>query len=1040
MSRSLLAGALVLLSLSAVGQPAFPGVQSRQQYAEALAAARKRNDVPQQAVAALLLGLADVAAHDEVAARTHLEESSRLFVSAGDHFGAWISLLAVAELQKGTLDYDAAIATYDSALGVLTKAALPGEKFSIEHLQGIGGFFGLGQMPMPQGLPQEIFKPILLLFADVVTRDGYGSALMEAGQLTKAETELMRAQQEAAMFGGFFDITLAAHIGDLRRRQWRLDEARAAYAQALRAVSLLPPFAAKDDILRTNLLGEMAGLELVSGRTAEALAWNDQALALARAAKSARREASVMRDRAGLLSRAKRFEAALRTYDEAAALASTAGAHGLHGSILRDVAMLSMIRGKYGTAATQLDDAIRLFQKEGDLDGESSAWSLLSDVYTLMDLRPNAILASEKATELAHRSGARASILGAELTSTARRFFAGLATGADLSETLARVASSPEGLALAMPADDVFSQLMCELTGSTSLSAFPGTEQVTSVMNSTRALLEARTLMQQRRFTDARAVLVRALSTNPGGDFAAGLLVSMGMTWAMEGNFDEAAEALTEAADTVETTLDDLRVEEMLSGYLDSRGVYFELLIHVLLRQGRVREAFEVSERARARALLRLLANSRLEATRGVDAQLVHEAEALRIELADAEQNAITGAPRKRLGQVRERYEALLTRIKTSSPEYASLTEAAPLKLDDIQREIPSGTTLISYFVTKWGVNVWLIDSRGLRFVPLPEGAVAVAEAKCWAERIGSPRGVAAVGTEPPCRADVGPEDVYRALFAPLRASIATRRLLIVAHGPLHYVPFAALRNPETGRYVVEDFTLMYAPSASTLRFLRAKETPVAGHALVFGDPATTGLTGLPHAEEEAAHVAEALNTFPLIGDEAMESRLYALQQEIDLLHIAAHGSYDADHPLFSRIALAPGEGRDGNLEVHEIFGELDLTGVNLVVLAACESGVGKGSAGDDVVGLTRALFYAGTPGVVATLWKVRDDATAEIMNEFYCRLRAGDTAAEALRAAQLAMLHGGRFSAPADWAGVALYGDPLGRWDTSTRSPQAGQ
>ncbi|MBV9497508.1 MAG: CHAT domain-containing protein, partial [Acidobacteria bacterium] len=154
--------------------------------------------------------------------------------------------------------------------------------------------------------------------------------------------------------------------------------------------------------------------------------------------------------------------------------------------------------------------------------------------------------------------------------------------------------------------------------------------------------------------------------------------------------------------------------------------------------------------------------------------------------------------------------------------------------------------------------------------------------------------------------------------------------------------------------------------------------------------------------------MAAALRSQPLPGAAAKESVLHQLEGKVDLVHIAAYGYYEPEAPLFSRIALAAGDGSDGDLQVHEILSDLDLTGVNLVVLSACQSAVGKDSGGDDVVGLTRALLYAGTPGVVSTLWNIDDDRAAGVlMCAFYQQILRGASVAEALRFAQLQLLHG---------------------------------
>jgi CHAT domain-containing protein len=254
--------------------------------------------------------------------------------------------------------------------------------------------------------------------------------------------------------------------------------------------------------------------------------------------------------------------------------------------------------------------------------------------------------------------------------------------------------------------------------------------------------------------------------------------------------------------------------------------------------------------------------------------------------------------------------------------------------------------------------------------------------------------------------------------------------LIIVPHGALHYLSFAAFRDPRTSRYLIDDYTITYAPSASALPFMRDKETPMKGKALVIGAPAGVS-PELPGALREALFVGARLHSVPKLGAAAKESLLYHLNGGVDLIHIATHGFYDADSPLFSGLALAEGDGNDGKLEVHEILSDVDLTGVNLVVLSACETALGRDGAGDEIVGLTRALLYAGTPGVISTLWEIDDSAALALMSDFYRHFISGDSAADALRHAQLHLLHG-NYPDPREWAAFTLNGDPQGRWPSA--------
>ena len=153
---------------------------------------------------------------------------------------------------------------------------------------------------------------------------------------------------------------------------------------------------------------------------------------------------------------------------------------------------------------------------------------------------------------------------------------------------------------------------------------------------------------------------------------------------------------------------------------------------------------------------------------------------------------------------------------------------------------------------------------------------------------------------------------------------------------------------------------------------------------------------------------------------DATEAKAKKLLPTVGIIHFATHGELSETDPLSSAVLLVPGEGEDGRLEVREVFG-LDLH-AKLVVLSACETGLGKLSRGDEVVGLQRAFLYAGTPAVVTTLWKVDDKATYDLIRAFYTRLEKVGTV-EALRQAQLETI--ATYPHPYQWAAFNLTGAP---------------
>jgi len=261
---------------------------------------------------------------------------------------------------------------------------------------------------------------------------------------------------------------------------------------------------------------------------------------------------------------------------------------------------------------------------------------------------------------------------------------------------------------------------------------------------------------------------------------------------------------------------------------------------------------------------------------------------------------------------------------------------------------------------------------------------------------------------------------LYRRLLEPARAAIRGDRLVIIPHGVLHYLPWGALRSP-AGRWVIEDFTLATLPSASVLRYLPDKDAGVLDGALAVGNPdAGTGLD-LRWAEREARVVRDRGHAVTLLlRDQATEAEVKRRLETVGLIHFATHAELDEADPLASALLLVPGGGEDGRLEVRELL-RLDLH-ARLIVLSACETGLGRRSRGDELVGLLRAFLYAGTTALITTLWKIDDRVSYELVRAFYDRLeRAG--AGGALREAQLETMRS--HPHPFGWAAFALTGSP---------------
>jgi CHAT domain-containing protein/Tfp pilus assembly protein PilF len=553
---------------------------------------------------------------------------------------------------------------------------------------------------------------------------------------------------------------------------------------------------------------------------------------------------------------------------------------------------------------------------------------------------------------------------------------------------------------------------------------------------------------------------------------------------------------------------------DVKAGFRASFADLYRGFLELLLARGEPGRAFHVLERSRAQGFLALLAERdlvfaadlppELESERRRLAALYDRAQA-RLASAEGEEAPELAAELRRL---LAEHQALLAKIRAASPRFAALRYPEPLDAAGARAALEPGTALLAYSLGGETSHLFVLTrSRGLSELELPVGReelrreVEGFRALVQDVRPGSPRRRALAA---------GGRRLYELLLAPAEEIVAPEaRLLIVPEGPLHLLPWAALRRPgEEGpssepaaETHLVDWKPIHLALSATVYAEVTKTRPAAApsdaapttvgaggeaegtHLFrvgVFGDPrygapaeparptASAGRPGegakagvpagggrppevggdpargaaagrgcrlepLPATRGEAAEVGrlwgDGARVF--LGEEATEERVKVVAPEVEVLHLAAHGCLDERFPLNSALALTlpgePAEGHDnGLLQAWEIFEGMRLD-ADLVVLSACDSALGKELAGEGLLGLTRAFQYAGARSVVASLWQVPDQATAELMVRFHRHLREGLAKAEALRAAQAELASGAagtEAQAPYFWAGFQVFGD----------------
>ncbi|HEX6718252.1 MAG TPA: CHAT domain-containing protein [Pyrinomonadaceae bacterium] len=437
----------------------------------------------------------------------------------------------------------------------------------------------------------------------------------------------------------------------------------------------------------------------------------------------------------------------------------------------------------------------------------------------------------------------------------------------------------------------------------------------------------------------------------------------------------------------------------------------------------------------------------------------------------------------KEIRELRAAYNQTESQLRAQSPRYADLVSAQFVKLKDVQSELrDENTRLVEFSLGTEKSYAWVVSSSSIKGYELPKRAVLEETILRVNEFLTARQPVNGESvSEYQRRVEVAetqywPEaaSLSRQLLGPMKAELEGHRLLIVPDGALEYVPFEALPFPqdnaisnqtdESTTPLVVQQEVVKLPSAAVLTAVRREETRASRTIVILADPVfSTDDERMPAPVRTASRQNARYNPPTqnnLLRDSVYIGRLAATQREGEeimrllpkteaklvsgfdanhtfvsspelsqyrVIHLATHGIINAEHPELSAVILSlvdrDGRSEDGFLRLHEIY-NLSLH-ADLVVLSACQTGLGKDFKGEGLVGLTRGFMYAGSKSVVATLWKVDDEATTELMKHFYEGLfREQMTPAAALRQAKIAIWKERRWRSPFFWAAFELHGE----------------
>jgi len=492
----------------------------------------------------------------------------------------------------------------------------------------------------------------------------------------------------------------------------------------------------------------------------------------------------------------------------------------------------------------------------------------------------------------------------------------------------------------------------------------------------------------------------------------------------MEGNNQAAFEHYAEAIRAVESLRAKYTDPELKALFMKDKFRLYERMIQLLYKMQRSSEALHYLERARARAMLDMLAEKTLWSKNKEENELLNQERDLkkRIEEISTRQEKISferlqeseegiseaqkqEKPISELERLQSQHRAILEKIERLNSELASLVSINPLKANEIQALLDGDTVLVEYFIGVENRFIFVVTKEKVLAVSLKidSGKLfqKIREFRTRAvEEITPDRLLSKVYERPLL-------ELYEILIQPIEKEIfGKRNLIIVPHGMLHYLPFQALLSKD-GKYLIESFSISYLPSATVLKYARAKNRGNRVDLFAVGNP-VTGLTPLPATEVEVKEVSAIFEKkLVLTGQQATKISVKSQGPEYDMILLSTHGEMIESDPLKSNLRFTPSERSDGKLTVNEIF-DMEIK-ANLVTLSACETALVKGETGDfpqgdDLVGLSRAFIHAGAPSVVASLWKVSDDSTIKLMRTFYQNL-SSMAKVEALRKAQMDLM-----------------------------------
>ncbi|MBW4613290.1 MAG: tetratricopeptide repeat protein [Desmonostoc vinosum HA7617-LM4] len=852
--------------------------------------------------------------------------------------------------------------------------------------------------------------------------------------------------------------------------------------------------------------GEAEVLNLISfvydqlGEKQQALNSLNQALVLQRANKNRDREAFTLSLIAGIYKSFGDYQQALNSYNQALDLSRQVGERSREADTLKDIALVYRALGDYKLSIETFNQALEIFQKIGDRGREAQTLENIGTVYRTTAEYSKALEYYNQALKLEREQGDSfqeiATLISITRVYESLKDYPKAFDTANQALLLSRQQKNSLGeagalalLGVVYQASGDYQKALDASVQATSLMRKIGNKyaEATYLGNIGKTYKSLKQPQQAIATYNQQLGLWRNLGNRTE---EADTLYNLAVTERDRGNLTTALPQIQATIKIVEDTRTKVTSQELRTSYFATVQKYYQFYIDLLMQlhkkdpsKGYDALALQASERSRARGLVELLTEARVDIRKDVDPKLLAQERSLQWRI-EAQEKKLSDLANKNDTQKQaiaviedvknllDQQQQLKTKIRNQNPEYAALKYPEALTLPQIQQQLDKDTLLLQYSLGEGRSYLWAITPNSFDTYELPGREQIEKVAKNLYNNYLKNPGMQGVSPEETAKAA---NELSKLIIAPVADKLGQKRLVIVGDDALQYIPFAALTTGKSTaspdyQPLVVNHEIITLPSASTIAILRQqiqRRAKAPKTLAILADPVfnasdervtgkaanTTNDLDLQLQESALQRSARGVNRSNIerlqgTRNEAQEilklvpkdrslqafdfdaNYNWATSKQLSqyqMVHFATHGFADSNDPELSGIVLSlvdkQGKPQRGFLRLNEIF-NLNFP-AELVVLSACETGLGQEVQGEGLVGLTRGLMYAGAARVVVSLWSVDDEATSLLMRQFYSEmLQQGKTPAAALRAAQLQLWQQEQWRNPYSWAGFTLLGE----------------